>query len=131
MKLCERQPEAITPGARMKDMANDRKSELYEHLKTSILIFRLLPGANLDEAQLSKTFGLSRTPLREVFRQLAGDGYVDIRANRGARVSEMSYTTLRDFFLAAPMIYGAILRLAASNAAPGQIEALKAAGIPE
>ncbi len=127
MKLCERQPEAITPGARMKDMANDRKSELYEHLKTSILIFRLLPGANLDEAQLSKTFGLSRTPLREVFRQLAGDGYVDIRANRGARVSEMSYTTLRDFFLAAPMIYGAILRLAASNAAPGQIEALKAA----
>lgn len=109
----------------MKETAKNRKSDLYEHLKRSILTFRCLPGENLDEAQLSKTFGLSRTPLREVFRQLAGDGYVEIRANRGARVSEMSYTTLRDFFLAAPMIYGAILRLAASNASPTQIEALK------
>jgi DNA-binding GntR family transcriptional regulator len=71
----------------MKETAKDRKSELYEHLKTSILTFRILPGENLDEAQLSKTFGLSRTPLREVFRQLAGDGYVEIRANRGAKIS--------------------------------------------
>ena len=112
-------------GARMNDTARTRKSDLYEHLKTSILTFRNLPGENLDEAQLSKTFGLSRTPLREVFRQLAGDGYIEIRANRGARVSEMSYTTLRDFFLAAPMIYGAILRLAASNASITQVDALK------
>jgi len=110
----------------MKETTKQRKIDLYEHLKTSILTFRLIPGANLDEAQLSNTFGLSRTPLREVFRQLSGDGYVEIRENRGARVSEMSHTTLRDFFLAAPMIYGAILRLAASNAAPAKIEALKA-----
>jgi DNA-binding GntR family transcriptional regulator len=114
-------------GASMKETTKDRKSALYKHLKTSILTFRVLPGENLDETQLSKTFGLSRTPLREVFRQLAGDGYVDIRANRGARASEMSYTTLRDFFLAAPMIYGAILRLAATNASETQIEALKSA----
>lgn len=112
-------------GTQMNETAKSRKSDLYEHLKTSILTFRRLPGENLDEAQLSKTFGLSRTPLREVFRQLAGDGFVDIQANRGARVSEMSYTTLRDFFLAAPMIYGAILRLAASNASLTQIEVLK------
>ena len=111
----------------MKETAKNRKSDLYEHLKTSILTFRVLPGENLDEARLSKRFGLSRTPLREVFRQLAGDGYVDIRANRGAQASEMSYTTLRDFFLAAPMIYGAILRLAATNASETQIEALKSA----
>ncbi|MGI9391624.1 MAG: GntR family transcriptional regulator [Boseongicola sp.] len=109
----------------MKETASNRKSDLYEYLKTSILTFQSFPGEDLDEAQLSKTFGLSRTPLREVFRQLAGDGYVEIRANRGARVSEMSYTTLRDFFQAAPMIYGAILRLAASNASRTQIEALK------
>ncbi len=112
-------------GPRMNETAKNRKSDLYEHLKTSILTFQSLPGENLDEAQLSETSGLSRTPLREVLRQLAGDGYVEIHANRGARVSEMSYTTLRDFFLAAPMIYGAILRLAASNASPTHIDALK------
>ena len=67
------------------------------------------------------------TPLREVIRTLAGEGYLTVRLNRGARVSDMSYRTLRDFFLAAPMIYGAVLRLAAENATGPQIEALKQA----
>ena len=109
----------------MKDDARSRKAVLMEHLKTSILTLRLKPGANLDEAHLSDAFGLSRTPLREVFRHLAGEGYLDLRTNRSARVSEMSYTTLRDFFLAAPMVYGAILRLAALNATVAQIADLK------
>lgn len=111
----------------MKDEAKSRKNALREHLKMSILTLRLRPGDDLDEAHLSDEFGLSRTPLREVFRQLAGEGYLDLRKNRSARVSEMSYTTLRDFFLAAPMVYGAILRLAAVNATNAQIEELKAA----
>lgn len=111
----------------MKDEAKRRKSELVEHLKVSVLTLELQPGADLDEAKLSAAFGLSRTPLREVFRQLAGEGYLDLRANRSARVSEMSYRTLRDFFLAAPMIYGAILRLAAMNRTPAQMHDLNAA----
>lgn len=101
------------------------KDAAYDRLKTAILTLQMLPGADLDEARLSAEFGLSRTPMREIFRRLAGEGYVDLRQNRGARVSAMSHTTLRDFFLAAPMIYGAILRLAAENARPEQIEMLK------
>lgn len=111
----------------VKDTAKGRKANLYEHLKAAIMTLELRPGADLDEAQLSAGFALSRTPLREVFRQLAGDGYVELRENRGARVSEMSHTTLRDFFLAAPMIYGAVLQLAAKNARTDQIATLKAA----
>ncbi|MRU13919.1 GntR family transcriptional regulator [Roseovarius sp. A21] len=111
----------------MPDTTKDRKSHLLDTLKQAILTQEMRPGADLDEAQLCEDFALSRTPLREVLRELAGLGYVELRANRGARVSEMSHTTLRDFFLAAPMIYGAILRLAAHNATPDQIEALKAA----
>ncbi|MCA0930346.1 GntR family transcriptional regulator [Ruegeria profundi] len=109
----------------MKDDAKSRKDALRDHLRESILTLRLQPGADLDEVYLSDAFGLSRTPLREVFRQMAGEGYLDLRTNRSARVSEMSYTTLRDFFLAAPMIYGAILRLAAQNATRAQIDDLK------
>ncbi len=111
----------------MKDAARTRKAQLSEHLKEAILTLRLRPGADLDETRLSEEFSLSRTPLREVFRQLAGKGYIDLRENRGARVSEMSHTTLRDFFLAAPMIYGAVLQLAAKNAQAHQIKALKQA----
>ena len=111
----------------MKDASRRRKAQLYEHLRMSVMTLGLEPGADLDEASLSEAFELSRTPLREVFRQLAGEGYLELRENRGARVSGMSYTTLRDFFLAAPMIYGAILRLAAVNGKPAQVEALKQA----
>jgi len=105
----------------------DRKQALQSHLKTSILTMQLRPGADLDEVALSDTFGLSRTPLREVFRELAGEGFLQLHAGRGARVAEMSHTTLRDFFLAAPMIYSAVLRLAAQNAQPQQIESLRSA----
>lgn len=109
----------------MKDSSKHRKAELYDHLKTKIMTLGMRPGEDLDESTLSEEFTLSRTPLREVLRQLAGEGYVELRENRGARVSEMSHTTLRDFFLAAPMMYGAVLQLAAKNARPSQIEALK------
>ncbi|NEK21235.1 FCD domain-containing protein [Sulfitobacter sp. JBTF-M27] len=101
------------------------KAEVLDHLRHAILTQALAPGADLDEATLSEQWQMSRTPLRDVLRQLAGEGYVEIRENRGARVAEMSHTTLRDFFLAAPMIYGAILRLAAENATDLQIAVLK------
>lgn len=111
----------------MKDAARTRKADLYDYLRTAILTLEMRPGSDLDETELSERFSISRTPLREVFRQLAGEGYVTLRENRGARVSEMSHTSLRDFFLTAPMIYGAVLRLAAQNARPRQIERLRAA----
>lgn len=109
----------------MSDTAASRKSILLERLRTRILTQTLRPGEDLDEARLSDEFGLSRTPLREALRELAGDGYVELQRNRSARVSEMSHTTLRDFFLAAPMIYGAVLRLAANHATLDQIDTLK------
>ncbi len=109
----------------MNDTAKNRKADCYDFLRSAILTLELAPGSDLDEAQLSDQFGLSRTPLREVLRQLAGEGYAEIHANRGARVSELSYTKLREFFLAAPMVYGAILQLAASAATDAQIEQLR------
>ena len=61
-----------------------RKADLCSSLKKSILTLELGPGLALDEARLSEEFGLSRTPLREVFRRLAGEGYVELHENRGA-----------------------------------------------
>lgn len=100
------------------------KAMLYDHLRMEILSTRMAPGSDIDEAKLSAEFQLSRTPLREVLRQMAGEGFVQLRENRSARVTDMSFSTLRDFFIAAPMIYGAVLRLAALNADAGQIAAL-------
>lgn len=91
------------------------KNGLYDDLKRQILTMELTPDEDLDEVSLSEQYGMSRTPVREVFRRLEGEGYIDIRANRGARVSPMNHDTLRHFFLVAPMVYAAIGRLAVQN----------------
>jgi DNA-binding GntR family transcriptional regulator len=106
-------------------MAKTPKSNLYEDLKRQILTMELDPDADLDEASLSERYGLSRTPVRDIFRRLAGEGYIDIRENRGARVIPMNHSTLRNFFLVAPMIYAAIGRLAVQNFKPAQLSDLK------
>ncbi|MCT4557192.1 MAG: GntR family transcriptional regulator [Pelagimonas sp.] len=111
----------------MKDDSRQRKLRAATHLKRAVLTLDLRPGEDVDEAAVSEAFGLSRTPLRELIRELAGEGYLELRAGRGARASSMSHTVLRDFFLAAPMVYGAILRLAARNATAEQISDLTAA----
>jgi DNA-binding GntR family transcriptional regulator len=102
------------------------KTSLYDDLKRQILTMELEPDEDLDEVVLSESYGLSRTPIREIFRRLAGEGYIDIRENRGARVAPMNYSTLRNFFLAAPMIYAAIGRLAVQNHKSRQLSDLEA-----
>lgn len=111
----------------LKDDSKGRKKRLYQSLRRDILTLRLAPGSDIDETTLANAFGLSRTPLREVLQQLAGEGYVSLRENRGARVTEMTHSSLRDFFLVAPMIYSAVSRLAAQHADPHQIAELKEA----
>ncbi len=101
------------------------KQSIYDDLKKRILTLELEPGAALDEASLSEHYRISRTPLREVLRGLAGEGCVEIVNNRGAYVSAMSHKVLRDFFVTAPMIYSAIGRLAAQNAQAPQIEQMR------
>ncbi|AUW45824.1 GntR family transcriptional regulator [Rhizobium leguminosarum] len=103
----------------------DRKTNLSLTLRRRILTMELPPGAVLDEVALSEEFGLSRPPVRELMRQMAGEGYIDLEANRAARVSSMSYQSLRDFFLLAPMIYITANKLAAENGTRGQLDVLK------
>lgn len=102
-----------------------KKSVCIEDLRRRILTQELEPAAYLDEVEIGETYGISRPPVREVLRQLAGEGYVVLHENRGAQVAPMSHKTLRNFFIAAPMIYAATARLAAQHASPPQVDRLK------
>ncbi|OQP33198.1 GntR family transcriptional regulator [Pantoea latae] len=101
------------------------KTALYEDLKRLILTMELDPDEVLDESSLTAQYGLSRTPVREVFQRLAGEGYLEIVEKRGVRVIPMNHASLRNFFLVAPMIYAATGRLAVQNYKPAQLKALK------
>lgn len=102
-----------------------KKARCIEDIQRRILTQDLAPGSYLEEAELAETYEISRPPLREVFNQLAGEGYVVLHKNRGAQVAPMTHKTMRNFFMAAPMIYAAVSRLAAENATKAQIMQLK------
>ncbi len=109
----------------MTDDNRSRKAICLEDLQRRILTQDFEPGSYLDETQLAGAYQISRPPLREVLRQLAGDGYVVLHQHRGAQVAPMTHKTLRNFFIAAPMIYAAVSRLAAEHAKPAQVMRLK------
>ena len=108
-------------------MIVNKKQACQEALVHRILTLDIQPGSILDETLLSEEYGLSRTPLREVFQKLSGDGYLTQSENRGTKVSSMDLNSMRNFFQSAPMIYAAVARLAAENATRQQIDELKIA----
>ncbi len=106
-------------------MSSAKKQSASDALRQRILTLDLAPGSALDETLLCEQYGLSRTPLREILQRLAAHGYLEITANRGATVSSMNLSVMRNFFQTAPMIYASISRLAAENATNAQVTTLK------
>lgn len=94
-------------------------------LRARILTLGLRPGAELDESQIAAEFGLSRTPLREVYQVLAGEGYLRLEVNRGARVASLDFAVMRSLFQTAPLIYASVARVAAEAGSEAQIEVLR------
>ncbi|MEK5238805.1 GntR family transcriptional regulator [Paenibacillus sp. FSL L8-0470] len=63
------------------------KVEIMNTLKHEILTLALKPGTILSETALSERFQISRTPLRDVLKQLALESYTDIYPKKGNIVS--------------------------------------------
>jgi len=82
------------------------------------------PGVRLDERALAEEFGVSRTPIREAFRQLASIGLVQDLGRRGVLVSKHCASDLLDAFLVVAELEGVAARLAAQRITS---EVLKAA----
>lgn len=107
-------------------MTQNRKQICLEDLRTRILTQAIAPGSDLDETALSEAYGVSRTPLREVLQRLAGEGYVTLLTNRGAKVVSMDLAAMRTFFQTAPLIYSNVSRLAAEHRTGDQLDAVSA-----
>ena len=106
-------------------MKHNKKLVCYESLKHRILTLDIESGTVLDETAIADEYQLSRTPLREIFQRLAGEGYVSLENNRSTKVSSMDINSMRDFFQTAPLIYASVARLATENATSSQLKQLK------
>jgi DNA-binding GntR family transcriptional regulator len=65
-------------------------------MKKSIICCELAPGEKLKVAELSKSYGLSSSPIREALNRLAQEGVVEANENRGFRVTRLSVDDFRE-----------------------------------
>jgi len=84
----------------------------YERLLQAIVQGKLRPGTRLPLEKLSKTFGTSRTPLREAVRRLQTEGLVVIEPHRGAVVADFSTRELVELYRIRAVLDGLAVRLA-------------------
>ena len=82
----------------MKTTGQPLSNSLYTRIQKDILTGKLKPETRLTEQQLCKTYGVSRTPVREALRQLETDGLVENILNRGAFVIGMTDQDYEDMF---------------------------------
>lgn len=61
--------------------------QLYEAVRLAIILSKLPSGARLNEPELARYLGVSRTPVREAYLRLAGDGLIQSRPQVGSIVA--------------------------------------------
>jgi DNA-binding GntR family transcriptional regulator len=71
-------------------------SDVFTQLRRRILLAECRPGQALQEQELAREFGVSRTPIREAFIRLQAEGLVVMVHGRGVRVSETSVRELKE-----------------------------------
>jgi DNA-binding GntR family transcriptional regulator len=105
-------PSALSP--------QTRAAELAAQLGDDIIHSRLAPGVRLDEQELARRFGVSRTPVREALRQLVATGLAEHRPRRGVIVAIIPVTRLDEMFLVMAELEAAAARFAATAMRPAE-----------
>jgi DNA-binding GntR family transcriptional regulator len=100
--------------------------QAYERLRDQIVTLRREPGSLLDEAELMRTLGLGRTPIREGLQRLAREGLVLIRPRRGIYVANLNLTDLQQIFELRQVLEGYAAALAAERATEADLAVLEA-----
>lgn len=103
-----------------------RAEELRLQLADEIVRGVLAPGSALDETDIARRFGVSRTPVREALRQLVASGLVEARAHRGAVVAQPSLERLTGMFEAMAELEALCAGLAAERMTAAERQRLEA-----
>jgi DNA-binding GntR family transcriptional regulator len=108
----------IVNGAQVTPAPRTRSAQLAAQIGDDIIHARLAPGVRLDEQELARRFGVSRTPVREALRQLVATGLAEHRHRRGVIVATIAPVRLGEMFFVMAELEAAAARLAATAMKP-------------
>lgn len=101
------------------------REQIVSSLRDSIIKGELRPGQKLTEPELAEKLGISRTPIREAFRQLESEGFLTVIPRRGAVVSKITRKEIEDFYELKSLLEGYAARVGAENINEKGLDKLK------
>jgi len=99
--------------------------KIRDSLEQRIVEGELGNGKRLDETELSRFYGVSRTPVREALQRLAESGLAEHLPRRGTFVRSPSLSQLVEMFEVMAELECMAIRLAARRATANDIDALE------
>lgn len=71
--------------------------KIAKYLRKEIMFSNLKPGQHLKESDIAKIFNVSRVPVREAFRVLQSEGYLNDIPNRGNFVKPITHQYVMEY----------------------------------
>jgi DNA-binding GntR family transcriptional regulator len=96
----------------------------YAAIRAQVVDFRLKPGERVNEFQLARQLGLSRTPVREALNRLASEGFLMLTPNRGFFFRPLDLEALVQFYEVRSVLEQGAFVLACARATEQGIAAL-------
>jgi DNA-binding GntR family transcriptional regulator len=103
------------PELSTEDPPSSSAERAYEYVKGRLLDGRYAGGTLLSENELARRLGVSRTPVREAFLHLEGEGLLALYPRRGALVVPISASEAEDLLEARMLIEPHCARRAAAH----------------
>jgi DNA-binding GntR family transcriptional regulator len=91
------------------------REKILDTIREAILNGELKPGGKVAEPELAERFGISRTPIREAFRQLESEGYLTVVPRKGAVVTALSERAVEEFYAIKSILEGYAAQISTDN----------------
>jgi DNA-binding GntR family transcriptional regulator len=101
--------------------------QVYERTKNDIIVCRLKPGDQINQAQLVKKYRTGMMPVREALQRLAIEGYLQVIPRFGYIVKPITLNEVRDIYEVRSIIEPEAARLAAVRASDRQLDEIEQA----
>lgn len=105
----------MTDTAPDETLAPSGTSAIAEGIKARIHRGSFAPGQRLIEVDLAEEFAVGRGRIREVFKTLVGEGYLEFKENRGVYVRRFSREEILEMGRVREVLEGLAARLAAER----------------
>lgn len=84
--------------ASLREDNNSVVERVYDELKNMAITYALKPGQRVNEIELSKQFGVSRTPLREALSRLNIEGFMRFQPGEGFYSRDLNQKEVFDLY---------------------------------